>query len=50
MCEQCERREEADRLMWLAIARALVTVQRGLAGVSNAIVRRYGDGRQERAA
>ena len=34
MCEQCERREQADRLMWLAI-------RRGLLAVAAAIAKRY---------
>jgi hypothetical protein len=43
MCECCQKREERDKAMWLGIARALVTLTRGITGVANAIEKRYGD-------
>jgi hypothetical protein len=43
MCEQCRVREDADRIMWLAI-------RRGLLALVRAIETRYGDARNEKRA
>ena len=43
MCERCTSREDADRLLWVAIRRALL-------GIVSAIEKRYGLGRDERKA
>ena len=43
MCETCDHREERDRVFWLTIRRALLSV-------ASAIAKRYGETRGQRAA
>jgi len=48
MCEQCRRKNDADKEMWQAIRLGLIGMSRGLGAVVKAIEKRYADREEPR--